>query len=185
MRKNQLHFFIVVFLIFFSTCARSNGDIQDETYPGWARHYIRNYNLIPFSIQLPESYEIRIRPEMPISHHMWSTNEIFYNNRQIGGVFTGTFQPDYVLLSVDESKWGFIPLSIFDSAYQISLFENTEHVPISQPGFFTTDRFLFEACITKHSESVGSVYFHIWGITNDEEEKSNLLKAFSTIKRLE
>ena len=45
--------------------------------------------------------------------------------------------------------------------------------------------FIFELWIEKYSEEFGRIHFHIWGTTNYEEVKDNLLMAFSTIQKIE
>ena len=79
-----------------------------------------------------------------------------------------------------------IPVTMFDTAHQIRLFENTDRRRIMQQwppgGHYFTDRFLFEADMEQSSELFGRVIVTISGRTDDEEVKNTLFKAFSSMK---
>ena len=125
MKSNGLFILLVLFFIIFSSCVKSNSNAKDENYSGLIRYDIRNNELLPISILLPESYEMQLAREMSVSHHMWATNIIWYEGRQIGGIFAGTFMPDLMLFTVNDDKIEFIELDIFDSIYYIRLFKNS------------------------------------------------------------
>ena len=133
---------------------------------------------------MPESYEVKLAGEMPVSLHMWATNVIRYEGRQIGGIFAGTFMPDIMLFTVNDEEIEFIELNILGSIYYIRLFENSNQNHIVEI-FSYAHRFIFELWIEKYSEEFGKIYFHIWGTTDSEEQKDNLLMAFSTIQKIE
>ena len=169
----------------FSSCARPNGNTDDEIYPGWLRHNVTE-NSLPFSIQLPEAYVFEIGRTstantevgsiFPPSTLEWHT--IRHNGNRVGGIFIGSHGWDSMLSYIEEDEILLVPVMIFDTAHHIRLFENTDRRRIMQPGppggHYFTDRFLFEANIEESSELFGKVIVTISRRTDDEEVKNTL-----------
>jgi hypothetical protein len=146
----------------------------------WVSHNIIN-GFTPISINLPESYELEIMNKTGSGTSVYSINIIKLNDRQIGGIFMGDIEPDYVLWDIKENELENIPLNLFSSEYFIKFYDNKNMNKIS--GLFNQIyRYAFETCILNYSEIEYEKYLHIWGYTDDEDIKNDLIKSFSTIK---
>ena len=130
-----------ILMAVFSNCTRPNSGTDDEIYPGWVRHNVTE-NSLPFSIQLPESYEFQIGRTstsntevgsiFPPSTREWHT--IRHNGNRVGGIFIGSHEWDSMLFHIAEDEIVLISVMIFDTAHKIRLFENTDRRRIMQPG---------------------------------------------------
>lgn len=160
----------------------SNNVITEEIQSGLIRYTIVN-GFTPFIIDLPKSYEIIVDKKGNSGGNIWSTNIIKFNEKQIGGIFIGNFEPDYCLWGIDEKDLINIPIRIFSSENIIKIYNNYEQKPV--PALFDLKiKYVFETCILNYSGKDDEKYFHVWGETNDENVKNNLIKSFSTIEMI-
>jgi hypothetical protein len=147
---------------------------------GWIKHNIIN-GFTPISIILPETYKLEIMNKAESGWSVYSTNIIKLNNRQIGGIFMGDIEPDYILWGINENDLENIPINLFSSEYFINFYDNKNMNKIS--GLFSqTYRYAFEAYILNYTEMEYEKYLHIWGYTDDEDIKNDLIKSFSTME---
>jgi len=156
-----------------------DNEIEKEIQPGWVRHIIDN-GFTPIAIDLPNSYEIVIGKKWN-DGFIWSTNIIKFNEKQIGGIFIGNFIPDYLLWGIDDKDLEIIPFSLFSIDNYMKIYNNYDLKPILGKFNFKI-KYVFETCFLNFSNVEDEKYLHIWGETNDEDVKDDLLKAFSTIK---
>jgi hypothetical protein len=180
MKMNKLIFGII--FIFVSIGINSDNS-NEEIQPGWIRYDIMADGFTPFAIDLPESYKMKIGNRGTNGELVWVIHEITFNNRQIGGIFIGNFEPDYVLWGINQNDLEYILVNISNSQYQIRMYNNKDQKDIPGFPYKTNDKYVFETCLINFIGKEDEKYFHIWGKTNDENVKNNLLKAFSAIKK--
>jgi hypothetical protein len=164
-------------IYFFIVLSNANSDnIENQVIPNdWKRNEIIVDGLTSFVIYLPGHYELRIGNRV-ITYHI--LHQIYLNNVRVGGISISSFSPDYLLWSIPENDIIDIPLLISNNIYHLKLFNNINQRRLD---FIPIRHFNFEVCLINYLKNDDEKYLHMFGYTDDEKIKDDLIKAFSTI----
>ncbi|MDR1218072.1 MAG: hypothetical protein LBK73_00505 [Treponema sp.] len=181
MKVNKLILYLILFSLISLLNINSDDIGSEKIKTDWKKHEIIVDGFSPFIIYLPKLYEIEIGNNVNGYHVL---HQIYFNDELVGGISIGNFEPDNMLWGIDEKSIINVPILIFNNICQLKFFNNVNRIKLDSPPYIRR-LFIFEACLIDYSDNPNEKYFDIFGYTDNEQIKNELIKSFSTIKEYE